>query len=175
MNIKIKQYTIFLQTIFALLVLRLFLIREPIIALYQIGFIIVLELILFFVKSKTEIDKIRLFAWTLVIIHEIGILGPYSLPDFATLMHGLWGGFLGFIFTKMLKKRKLSNNQILLLIIVIVLMIGIAWEMVEFSWDLLFEPNSSFGKAQLSIVDTIVDLITNIAGAIIGWFISIKN
>lgn len=163
-----KPLILFLQLIFLIFVIRFFIIKEPILALYQIGFAISAEIILLIIKRKIKTENLKLILWILIIIHEIGLLKLYEIPGFDTLLHLSWSILLGFIFSKYFSKLKYKGNKLTLVIIFLMLLIGILWEMTEFSWDLLFEQNSTFGKAQPNILDTVKDLLSNILGALIG-------
>ena len=84
------------------------------------------------------------------------------------MMHGLGGLLIGSIVTWSLVRFGLSHRfsykGFFGLTILLVLMVGVGWEIMEYT--------NGFFIGEVNIVaDTILDIVMDLTGGIVGWFL----
>jgi len=115
--------------------------------------------------KKTILIKLTILLYVIAMLHIMALyfFWYWSIWWLDILMHflgGMWVGGMAFVFL-FLNKNDVSMGKIFrpcLLSFVVVLVIGVLWEIFEFSLDtfIIFQPND--------ISDTISDLGADIAG-----------
>ena len=136
------------------------------------------------VTKSTIFEEIRFFSILQITLHSFfGMwLGFYnSYPIFDDILHitgGMW--LVSFLFplvlgSELIWSRTISKTllfKIYIYMFSIVAMIGVFWEIGEFTSDLIFRGYEGYRVAQEgSLTDTMSDLIENQIGAVIGLFI----
>jgi len=136
------------------------------------------------VTKSTIFEEIRFFSILQITLHSFfGMwLGFYnSYPIFDDILHitgGMW--LVSFLFplvlgSELIWSRTISKTllfKIYIYMFSIVAMIGVFWEIGEFTSDLIFGGYEGYRVAQEgSLTDTMSDLIENQIGAVIGLFI----
>ncbi|MGM0641589.1 MAG: hypothetical protein ACQESN_09235 [Thermotogota bacterium] len=136
------------------------------------------------VTKSTIFEEIRFFSILQITLHSFfGMwLGFYnSYPLFDDILHitgGMW--LVSFLFplvlgSELIWSRTISKTllfKIYIYMFSIVAMIGVFWEIGEFTSDLIFGDYEGYRMAQEeSLTDTMSDLIENQIGAVLGLFI----
>ena len=127
-----------------------------------IAILIFLIIIIFTVKLSQKIELILLI---LLLIHIAGILWLYTTNWFDLIFHFVWGFFLAqiiLIYLKSDKKTRLSMLLTTFFAVSLATLFGVLWEFFEFFWDSSFAVNSIYPRAQVSLADTMVDLILDV-------------
>jgi hypothetical protein len=135
------------------------------------------------VTKSTIFEEIRFFSIMQITLHSFfGMWLEFynNYPIFDDILHitgGMW--LVSFLFplvlgSELVWSRKISKTllfKIFLYMFSIVAMIGVFWEIGEFTSDLIFRNYEGYRLAQEgSLADTMSDLIENQIGAVIGIY-----
>jgi hypothetical protein len=113
--------------------------------------------------------------------HTAGYIQGYYLtyyPYYDKVVHLVSGtavallGFIGVIFVDKIMKMNLRPVFILFFTIIFGVALGAFWEMYEFLVDMIFGGNLA-GPMQISLNDTMLDMIFTLAGSVIVALIGI--
>jgi uncharacterized membrane protein YjdF len=138
---------------------------------YPIGiftlFLLAISFIFHFLNKK-EYNQIELLFTILILAHALGVLGLYTaIPLFDDVLH-FYGSIILTIFFYLLLQQNLKNKKLVpFLTIILVALAIIGWEFFEFAWDLTITPIYGTEGAQPNNLDTIMDLIWGLLGAVI--------
>ncbi len=147
---------------------------------FPIAFIILgmlsISFIAFFRKQHT-VDILctsELLYLLLLIFHILGTEKLYVYAAFSNSLHFFMGMLIALIFAviffTVFQKNNLKMNPIIIAILSLTstITLGVFWEFFEFTWDLLIVPHFPHLRAQLGLTDTMVDLLLDTLGAMIG-------
>ena len=154
-----------MQIIFLTGLIYTFLLVSLPLTLFILGLAISSELLLL-LNTKEKRQNLRLILYILLNLNLAGIFWLYSTNYYDVLMHLSWGALIGAVLYRPIKKA--TKQHTILKTILAVFLIGVIWEVGEFTFDLLFSSSSSIGLMQPSKLDTIKDLILDVVGAMIG-------
>ena len=78
-------------------------------------------------------------------------------------------GIFSFLYAaQQLKKISMPFWFMVVISISLSLTFGVLWEFYEFAWDHLIVPYFNFQPTQLSVADTLSDILIDIVGAMLG-------
>lgn len=81
--------------------------------------------------------------------------------------HALFGATIVlFLISFGIRNAGGGRWAVLLIVIVDVLFVGLVWEMIEYLRDYMYAIPQGLPRAQVSIIDTVFDLIANLAGGL---------
>lgn len=113
--------------------------------------------------------SIFLFVFLLTVFNIFALWNNWyhtsSLADI--FAHALFGATIVlFLISFGIRNAGGGRWAVLLLVFVDVLFIGLVWEMIEYLRDYMYAIPYGLPRAQISIVDTVFDLIVNIVGGL---------
>ncbi|MBI4153729.1 hypothetical protein HY501_00170 [Candidatus Woesearchaeota archaeon] len=165
-----------LRGIIAVLSMDLLFSKEFIAAMIYI-FIFLLSLLPILINEVYDVELHWLYDLLFVLMlamHMLGFGGLYEfVPAWDDLGH-LFGSavitFFGFSFftaMKTAKKLRITLPFIGFLSVLLTVTLGALWEILEFLWDNIVVLSFSYGFAQNSLYDTMIDIVFDFTSAII--------
>src|SRR3989344_7838467 len=161
----------------ALIVILSIILLFPVYWPITVYFLIVSLISIWFFKydynKHKDIALFEFFVLLIVLFHIVGVKWIYSaFPITNYLLHFLVGVILGIFTVSTLKKRnKMRFLDLFLISIAIVFLLGVGWEIFEYFWDLIVTVKFGGIPAQSSRMDTLLDLISDLLGGILGTLI----
>lgn len=144
------------------------------------GFGIYLSWVFEWVTKSPILEEIRTFTIIQINLHAfvggwLGFYDKFEIYDF--ILHvtgGMWLVFL--IFPLIIGIELISTDskspffylKIVVITIAIVTTLGVFWEIIEFTSDLMFHNYPGYRLAQVNNFDTMTDIVANLIGAIAG-------
>lgn len=148
------------------------------------------------IRSPDKKPVWPLFAWGAYWIIHILVWGVWGWKESELFRNGTfspngpwwfdfaghaWAGIMGafndlYLYSRSRRgglqerRREMGDLQLTKCVVADVGLAGIGWEAIELLWDRLLQPNFAVwaAKAQKDIVDNVIDVVTNPAGALIG-------
>src|SRR3989338_4148850 len=170
-----KIFAWLFRAILIILAFDLILSQEFIAAMIYI-FIAVLSLLPIMLDEiySTELHWVYDLLWSFMLaIHMLGFGGfYYFVPVWDDLGHIVGSAIIGFfgfsIFYALNKdhRLRLTLPQVAFLSVLLTVTVGALWEILEFVWDNIVLFSFSYGFAQNSLFDTMIDLVFDFTSAI---------
>lgn len=115
--------------------------------------------------------------------HALGMLGLYGWHPYDMPMHFFGGVAMGILALAMwdrhVKSVQLDVKHVwakrlffTLWVVGFVAIVGVAWEWLEFGFDVVAEVRYAWGLAQTSLADTMADLFLDLAG---GFLVAVTR
>lgn len=104
---------------------------------------------------------------SIIFFHLMGAFFLYQpFPNYDVFMHVGTGFALSFIIYDFLKGYIINNKLLYFLVICVLVFWGVIWELGEYIWDQTISTYFNRTFLQLSIRDTMGDLLMNMIGSL---------
>ena len=130
---------------------------------------------IFYKLSQVDSEKLQSIITSALILNGFGSLGLYKLYalgfEYDKLVHFIVPLIFTVNFVGVLNKsRGLTFNQSLIAVSISIFLLGLLWEIFEFSSDILFGTKTFGIYGKEAFRDTVQDILANVLGILAGIF-----
>ncbi len=113
-----------------------------------------------------------LIFFSIIFFHLVGVFFLYkTFPNYDIFMHVGTGLVLSFIIYDKLQKYIEPTILKYFLVMCVLIFLGVIWELGEYVWDQTISTYYNFSFLQLSLKDTLGDLLMDIIGSALFIFV----